>query len=66
MISQRHMNDFIKDFFMLVWRAGSDTEADNDDDDDGNDDGTRNPFDASFNHIKNKADKGTLSSLVVW
>ena len=25
----------------------------------------RSPFDATFNHIKNKNDKGTLSSLVV-
>ena len=48
---------------MLIRRAGSDTDADNNDD--GNDDSVRNPFDASFNHIKNKADKGTLSSLVV-
>jgi hypothetical protein len=38
--------------------SGSDTEADNDDD-------ARSPFDATFNHLKNKSDKGTLSSLVV-
>jgi hypothetical protein len=56
------MNDFIKDFHMLIGVAGSgsDTEADN------VDDGyARNPFDATFNHFKNKGDKGTLSSLVV-
>jgi hypothetical protein len=40
--------------------SGSDTEADNDDDDN-----ARSPFDATFNHLKNKSDKGTLSSLVV-
>ena len=38
----------------------ADTEADNDDADN-----ARNPFDATFNHLKNKNDKGTLSSLVV-
>jgi hypothetical protein len=40
--------------------SGSDTQADNDDDDN-----ARSPFDDTFNHLKKKNDKGTLSSLVV-
>ena len=54
MISQRHMND--------VFQRMADSSSTDSEDHDKN---ARNPFDATFNHIKNTNDKGTLSSLVV-